>query len=285
MLTKIELHDNEFAHIHSFCGYDAPEFFEWDRSGDTHGIAMFTEQRLDDVESSKAKIKIAWLLEPEAIHPGGYAKIRSGGHELFDYVLTFDRGIQELVGAKSLFWSTGGTWIWRRDWNMYPKTRNLSMLASTTKDMAPGHRLRRDVLGKLGDRIEFKVGYGFNPLENKVLAFKDFRYSIAIENSQMDWYWTEKLVDPILCGCIPIYWGLPDIGKYWNADGIISWNTVDDLAKILDTIGDEDYERRMEAVKDNYDRARAYAIVEDYMWNSFLCELHGSTNDGRQVMK
>ena len=46
-------------------------------------------------------------------------------------------------------------------------------------------------------------------------------FSIAIENASYETYFTEKLLDCFATGTIPVYYGAPDIGDYFNKDGII----------------------------------------------------------------
>jgi len=48
------------------------------------------------------------------------------------------------------------------------------------------------------------------------------------------------------------------------------WETVDELAAILDHVGPDDYEARRPAIEKNFKQAQKYAIVEDFMYESFL---------------
>lgn len=50
---------------------------------------------------------------------------------------------------------------------------------------------------------------------NKIDALKDYKYSICLENSNINGYISEKFVDSILCGTIPIYNGAPDVLDYY----------------------------------------------------------------------
>ena len=42
-----------------------------------------------------------------------------------------------------------------------------------------------------------------------------YRYSLAFENGVLDGYFTEKWNDVLMAHTMPIYWGAPDIGKYF----------------------------------------------------------------------
>jgi hypothetical protein len=48
----------------------------------------------------------------------------------------------------------------------------------------------------------------------KFLALDDYRFSIAIENSNIDNYITEKLYDVIFFNALPVYCGAPNISQY-----------------------------------------------------------------------
>ena len=268
---RIRLFDKEFAHPGCCCGYDAPAAVEWDRNAPNGElpVSVFTERCLELVEPGKA-INVAWLLEPEAIHAYGYNTIRNGWHAKFDHILTFDRDMLERWPEKAHFWTPGGSWIWRRDWAICPKTKNVSIVAGM-KDWTTGHRLRHEVIRRLEDRFDLVCGYGRKPVEPRAAIFQDYRYSVVIENSRVDYYWTEKLIDPILCGCIPIFWGCPSIEQFgFDMNGILMWETVDELAAILDHVGPDDYEARRPAIEKNFKQAQKYAIVEDFMYESFL---------------
>lgn len=62
--------------------------------------------------------------------------------------------------------------------------------------------------------------------DNKIEFLKNYKFNICPENTNGQYYVTEKLVDAIRAGCIPIYWGAnnnpePEI---FNSDAIIFWN-------------------------------------------------------------
>lgn len=109
------------------------------------------------------------------------------------------------------------------------KTKLCSVVCSsnaTTK----GHRKRIEFVDLLqrefGDRIDF-YGRGRREMADKDEALAQYRFHIALENSVHSDYWTEKLADPFLRGCYPIYNGCPNLSNYFP-DG--SYSRID-LAK------------------------------------------------------
>ena len=80
---------------------------------------------------------------------------------------------------------------------------------------------------------------------------------------------TEKIVDCFLSGTIPIYWGTKAIGKYFNLDGIITFESMDELRVAIDSLSPAKYHAVKSAIKDNYHRALNYRVAEDYIFETF----------------
>lgn len=54
----------------------------------------------------------------------------------------------------------------------------------------------------------------------KLPGLERYRYSLVLENSSQMNYWTEKLADALLAWCVPVYWGCPNIGDFFD-DGVV----------------------------------------------------------------
>ena len=112
---------------------------------------------------------------------------------------------------------------WSKDYDQlsaithYEKRKELSVISST-KAFSDGHRLRLAFVSTLqnhfGDRIDV-FGLGIKEIEDKWDALAPYKYHIAIENCAVTDYWTEKISDPFLAGCHPIYYGCPNIERYF----------------------------------------------------------------------
>lgn len=76
----------------------------------------------------------------------------------------------------------------------------------------------------------------------------DFRFNIAIENAQHPGYITEKITDAFLAGCIPIYWGDPNICNEFNRNAFVNLRDFNSLDKAVDYILaiDEDENKALE---------------------------------------
>jgi hypothetical protein len=118
-----------------------------------------------------------------------------------------------------------------------PKTKMISVVSSS-KDMTEGHRQRVAFALRLkshfGDKIDL-FGRGLNEIEDKWDALADYRYHVAIENSEVNHYWTEKISDAFLAGCHPIYHGCPNIAAYFSP-GSFTMININEPEKAIDTI-------------------------------------------------
>ena len=223
------LFDGSFAHQNSvsFGGDrlgESPASFQWLRGKPGQDVTFYTDQCLDIVlEQIQLGIpgrKVAWLIEPPSLHNTHYiAAARM--ENVFDYILTFNAALLNR-GEQWLYYPCGGSWIAPSQWGMQHKTKSISLIVSE-KTKAPGHKLRREILEKYGDRLDV-YGRGVRPVESKVEALRDYRYSIVVESIRLDGYFSEKLIDCISQGTVPIYWGDPAIGDpddlYRTTDGL-----------------------------------------------------------------
>ncbi|SOD18629.1 glycosyltransferase family 10 domain-containing protein [Pedobacter xixiisoli] len=117
------------------------------------------------------------------------------------------------------------------------KDKNISVVCSDLTDL-PGHKLRyalvNRLIGHFKDRLDV-YGRGFNPVVNKWDALAPYKYSIAIENNAVNGYFTEKITECYLAHTIPIYYGAPDIDKYFNPNSYITID-INNYKKTIETI-------------------------------------------------
>lgn len=268
-MKHIRLFDKEFEHIvpPSYAGYDAPTHITWDKTEQDFKLAFYTERQFALAKSHEGKTRVAWLLEPRVIHNYGYDYIDSHAKD-FEYILTSEkRTLDKHKHAR--FFPAGGSWIYRNDWQVYPKTQNMQIIVSE-KDWTQGHRLRHEVVAAHRNRIDLVCGKAYKPFGYKLDVLKDFRFAIVIENCKVDYYFTDKLIDCFATGTIPIFWGCPSIGKFFNEKGIITFDNVQDLQKILDYADDSYYDKHIDFVRENFEKAKEYCVVEDYIYKSFI---------------
>lgn len=271
-LPEYKIVDTAFAHDIS-SGRARPKHFTWYRGGQPRDITFFTDGQLPQVDRIEARRKIAWHIEPPEI--GGNYDFHLNNGLKFDYVISYNRSMMSCIGDKYLYAPCGGCWVTEKTLGMkchvdhlqHPKTKLLSIIASDKKWTA-GHRMRHALADRYGSQIDL-FGHAYKLIEYKTEGLCDYMFSIAVENSVCDDYFTEKVIDPIYVGTVPIYWGTKNIGKYFDARGILSFETVEDFGKILDRLSPEYYMSLRESVKENMERAQKYLTAEDWIYENY----------------
>lgn len=83
------------------------------------------------------------------------------------------------------------------------------------------------------------------PVPDKYEFQKNYKFSLALENSKISGYTTEKIIDAWAAKTIPIYWGNPDIVKEFNPAAFINITNNDDwLNQVMELDqSDELYEK------------------------------------------
>ena len=230
------------------------------------GITLFTDNflRPDVIKYVDSPLKVGWILEPPVIHPWAYNNIDSYINEL-DYLLTFSEEVaRKYDNARVFSWCS--IRLDHKDWGVHDKSKLVSMIASSKRD-APGHKLRHQIAENLAEEYDIDLwgrGYKAFPQHGKVKALKDYMFSIVVQNCQLDTFFTD-FVDPLATGTVPIFWGTPNVAKYFNPRGFIVFETFEELKTILDNLSEKDYYDRIDAVKDNFERSKKYWRSDDQL--------------------
>jgi hypothetical protein len=74
------------------------------------------------------------------------------------------------------------------------------------------------------------------PIADKLAFIRDYKFTLAFENSASAGYTTEKLVEPMLAGSIPIYWGNPEVARDFNPRSFIDVARFPSFAAAIDHI-------------------------------------------------
>lgn len=73
-------------------------------------------------------------------------------------------------------------------------------------------------------------------VSNKMDFLRNYKFTMAFENASYPGYTTEKIVQPMLAGSIPIYWGNPEITRDFSDKSFINVHTYKNLEKVVDRI-------------------------------------------------
>ncbi len=228
-----------------------------DLGPDDHVVAML--QNLPSLGTGlgvAANISVV-LAEPAAIHGPRYpGLIRKA--KRFHRILSYNDDVLRQV-PNGQFFPFGSTWVgdWReRDLN---KTKMCSLIASSKRSYE-GHRLRHAIATWAQDeRLDVDLlGHAYAPFKAKADGLATYRYSVVIENVQEPNYFSEKLIDALLCKTVPVYWGCPNIADFMDTSGMIVCQSEDDLRAAVVAISESDYEARPPGLMAVEDRAAHY---------------------------
>lgn len=210
---------------------------------------IFTDAAFYNIDESYTNL-YAWILESPLIldyFSSGFFERIYNNKDRFVNIFTHDRSLIERSN-KFIFKSHGDCTI--LDYQNLRKNKLVSMISSN-KRWVSGHELRHQIIEKYHGKFDL-YGRGFNDIDRKEIGLNQYAFSIAVENCQRDYYFTEKIIDCFRTKTIPIYWGCPSIGNFFDKRGIIQFDNIDQLESIIDSLNYYKYYDLIEAVENNY---------------------------------
>lgn len=146
-----------------------------------------------------------------------------------------------------------------------PVKQRLCSVVTSDKQVTKGHRRRYEFVNLLaktfGSEIDF-YGQGTRTIQDKDEALAPYRYHIALENSASAHYWTEKLADPFLRFCYPIYFGCTNVHQYFDPESLslIDIAKPSEALKSIERILSSDLDAvKASAIQQSHDR-----VMNDY---------------------
>jgi hypothetical protein len=271
-----------------------PELYSWDRKCDierpdslfgmgSYWPGWFIEQLT--AFPGEDSYKVLLCTEPPVVQPEMYAKVRElkAGYDL-TLSLADSSWVNDTDGGNVLQWSFGSSHVPLEHWAVYPKTRLCSIIASK-QDWAPGHKMRHAAIAMI-QRLGFDctpLGKGYSFLPAKADGLRDYMFSIVIENSISGRYMTEKIIDAVATGTVPVYWG-SSWAKELFGEGILTFDTLEQLEALLPSLTPQLYAAMLPQAVANVDKARGYVPPERWLWhNVFECAYrwHAANGDCR----
>lgn len=199
----------------------------------------------------------------------------------FDYIICHD---PSTFGNTSTFieYTPASSWITKEFYTNIDTTKKLFRISCLTghKRVAPGHILRHDLYNHQISFSQYPIVFyrsgavphlsaiNNNPflsdasLSAKVELFKTFQFSLVIENIREINGITEKLIDCLITKTIPIYYGCPNVSKFFNTDGWIILETQDIVQELhakLPILNEAYYANYEAVIEENYTKAQQYA--------------------------
>jgi hypothetical protein len=148
---------------------------------------------------------------------------------------------------------------------------------TSSKNIFPGHVLRQSVYNYLPEQVNgLRVWKHRSPprIDDKRPTLEPYQFSIVLENSRHEGYFTEKVVDCFVAKTVPIYWGCPDIHKHFNPEGLLYFSDEVGLDIVLRNLTPKVYENMLPAVEENFQRAmygvHQWDIIEHYITEAII---------------
>lgn len=263
LIEQFNTKDNDISNIE----------FVYDNSYD--GIVYLghiTEQAINN--------KPSLLFPQEPTWTGGHQKSFNGINNIKIFGFDKHKYYQPDVIIETIahmFYGSTGPWqegwdFWNYEnvyYNPFIKTKNLCAFVSTrgiNEENFPEGCLYRDRVNLINGIFKdtpFIDFYGWTHLEGdnmkyfalkKSDAIKDYKFCLTVENSNENYYISEKFYDCILTNTIPIYFGCKNIDDFWTEGGYILLDNITDHKYVIDKLKwvndncDELYEKMLPEV-------------------------------------
>jgi hypothetical protein len=231
---------------------------------------------IDRIPSSIDSNNIYIQVEPESIFRVKDYLISNWRN--FKYIITFNQEVLDRCpNAKEYIYGT--MWITYPEYstiNINSKQFRISTIVGN-KVLTEGHRLRQGLLTneKSFPSIEFFVSNNNLTVKNlfrkkkqlvgpsKFKTFQYFQFQVVIENSRQTNYFTEKLMDCLITKTIPIYWGCPNISKFFDTTGWIIFDNLSDLKFKLGLLNPTYYSSYESVINSNFQRCFEYSKIDE----------------------
>lgn len=193
----------------------------------------------------------------------------------YDFIFTFEPELLKHC-SNSILFEYGTAWVNPSNYSFPEKEFSVSFVCNS-KYHNQGHFLRHKIYDNQDNIIIprkffvssinpdkndtfYKQKEPNNKWNNPVLGkdkypLFDSMFSVCVENVKKDFYFSEKLIDCFLCKSIPVYYGCDNIVDYFNKDGIIIINDLDDFLLKTNQLNEEFYYSRKDIVEENYRKA------------------------------
>ena len=275
--TSLNAIDHHVAHSASLVAGVDSDFITWipTLSDETLPLVMSHEAMFAPVPDELRPSNLFGLIvESQAFVPRLYRDIQPVMRR-FDVVFTHSSKL--LSENANAYWIPGGG-IWVG--GTFAKgrigdvpTRDLCSMPSSRKTVSPLHRERLRIAKRLWiKRGEIDVFFG-PPGVYTYDVTRSYRYNIGIENYMDESCFTERILNCFATGTIPICKGATKITDFFDADGILEFDTFRHSEMILRSASVADYERRMGSIQENFRRVLQYRSIEHFIVTNYFNEI------------
>lgn len=105
-------------------------------------------------------------------------------------------------------------------------------------------------------------------VKSKAETLGGYRFAICFENAkEIPGYITEKIFDCLVAGCVPVYWGAPDISKHVPQDCYVDFQRFkdfEDMYRFMKAFTESDYQQFLQATKTYLAREQMRPYTPDF---------------------
>jgi len=200
-------------------------------------------------------------------------------HYNWNVNLIFGRALMEPDGAEARALSAYRVrqktkfcnYVFSQDWVSQTRTRRLfcRMLSEYKRVDCAGKSLNNtDALFNLeGGHPTSRHAYDYKWQRPKLRFLSDYKFTIAFENETADHWLTEKPLQALAVGSVPIYWGCPQAGEYINPRSFINAHDYDSFDALVEHVkrvdNDPDLYEAYRAAPPLLPSSRFYAMKRD----------------------
>jgi len=222
-------------------------------------------------------IRIVMLEEPKKGLLFNYVQ---QNQDSYTHLLTFHEELLTTI-PKAIRFHNLNTWV--KGYISPQKNFSVSTVVGGKRDVVmEGYALRHN-LWKNKDRITIpkrfylsgtaKNAHVFRPWRGAVYRGQlvlgasktpmfDSMFHIAIENTSIKHYFSEKVLDCFHTKTVPIYYGCKNIEEFFNPAGMFRVSGVEEIVQVCNQLTPEVYERMLPVVEENYELSHQYCDHE-----------------------
>jgi hypothetical protein len=269
--VTFNLRDVSFAHTVGMVPDKKSRYIDWDRTcADPTRPTFYTNEEIFRCDTPR-ELSYGVLYESKAILGGVFRKTPRVMHR-FRHIFTHDARLLRSNPEIFKLIPGGGVWIGAAygggTIGIKPKSKLVSMVSST-KHSARLHRFRLRLAKRLA-AAELVDVYGLDRWTHINETLDDYMFSIVIENSVSENYFTEKLLNCCAVGTVPIYLGCPNVGSFFDDGGIIRVGRWTNFKRLIRQLTPDAYKRRLSSISRNYTLCQQYEILDDFIYEKYF---------------
>lgn len=144
-----------------------------------------------------------------------------------------------------------------------------------------------DKPGRMSKVLQAAKRVNATRVDDKLKAMSGFRFALCFENCVFPGYVTEKIFDCFFVGCIPVYWGAPDITDFVPSETFVDARKFGcwvDLDRYMREMSEREVERLHSSASDFLASDAFAKFHQDYFVTELLSILEAELENGIKTL-